>query len=103
VTKGISRQAKPVAALIAAGYFLPIGVSTGSIAPTPVMWQSVFKAVVSMRKDQYRADMLYHMSLSVAKTMRAKGLITADEYAEIDTVLLAKYQPYLGRLISENA
>ena len=39
----------------------------------------------------------------VAKTMRAKGLITADEYAEIDTVLLAKYQPYLGRLISENA
>ena len=82
--KGISRQAKPVAALIAAGYFLPIGVSTGSIAPM-------------------RADMLYHMSLSVAKTMRAKGLITADEYAEIDTVLLAKYQPYLGRLISENA
>ena len=56
-----------------------------------------------MRKEQYRADMLYQVSLSVAKTMREKGLITADEYAEIDTVLLAKYQPYLGRLISENA
>ena len=103
VTKEISLQAKPVAALIAAGYFLPIGVSTGSIAPMPVMSRSGFKAVVSMRKDQYRADMLYHMSLSVAKTMREKGLITADEYAEIDTMLLAKYQPYLGRLISENA
>ena len=103
MTKGISRQAKPIAALIAAGHFLPIGVSTGSIAPMPVMSRSGFKAVVSMRKDQYRADMLYHMSLSVAKTMRAKGLITADEYAEIDSMLLAKYQPYLGRLISENA
>ena len=103
MTKGISRQAKPVAAPIAAGHFLPIGVSIGSIAPTPVMSQSGFKVVVSVRKEQYRADMLYHMSLSVAKTMREKGLITADEYAEIDTMLLAKYQPYLRRLISENA
>ena len=67
------------------------------------MWQSVFKAVMQMRKEQYRADMLYQVSLSVAKSMRAKGLITADEYAEIDTMLLAKYQPYLGRLLSENA
>ena len=58
---------------------------------------------MQMRKEQYRADMLYQVSLSVAKTMRAKGLITADEYAEIDTMLLAKYQPYLGRLLSENA
>ena len=56
-----------------------------------------------MRKEQYRADMLYQVSLSVAKTMREKGLITADEYVEIDTMLLAKYQPYLGRLLSENA
>ena len=56
-----------------------------------------------MRKEQYRADMLYQVSLSVAKTMREKGLITTDEYVEIDTMLLEKYQPYLGRLISENA
>ena len=56
-----------------------------------------------MRKEQYRADMLYQVSLTVAKSMRAKGLITADEYAEIDSMLLVKYQPYLGRLISENA
>ena len=103
MTKAISLRVKPVAASIAAGHFLPIGVSIESIAPTPVMSRSGFKAMVSVRKEQYRADMLYHMSLSVAKTMREKGLITADEYAEIDTMLLAKYQPYLGRLISENA
>ena len=58
---------------------------------------------MQMRKEQYRADMLYQVSLSVAKTMREKGLITTDEYVEIDTMLLAKYQPYLGRLLSENA
>ena len=103
MTKAISLRAKPSAASIAAKRFLLTNESIGNIAHTPAMWQSVFKAVMQMRKEQYRADMLYHMSLSVAKTMRAKGLITADEYAEIDTVLLAKYQPYLGRLISENA
>ena len=43
---------------------------------------------MQMRKEQYRADMLYQVSLSVAKTMREKGLITADEYVEIDTMLL---------------
>ena len=56
-----------------------------------------------MRKEQYRADMLYQVSLSVAKTMREQGLITADEYDEMDAMLLEKYQQYLGRLISENA
>ena len=54
------------------------------------MWQSVFKAVMQMRKEQYRADMLYQVSLSVAKSMRAKGHITADENAKIDTMHLAK-------------
>jgi hypothetical protein len=32
-----------------------------------------------------------------------KGLITEEEYAEIDTILLEKYRPYLGTLLSENA
>ena len=101
--KAISLRAKPSAASIAAKRFLLTSASIGNIAHTAVMWQSVFEAVMQMRKEQYRADMLYQVSLSVAKTMQAKGLITADEYAKIDTMLLAKYQPYLGRLISENA
>lgn len=103
MTKAISLRAKPSAASIAAKRFLLTNESIGNIAHTPAMWQSVFKAVMQMRKEQYRADMLYQVSLSVAKSMRAKGLITADEYVEIDTMLLEKYQPYLGRLISENA
>ena len=46
--------------------------------------------------------MLYHMALSMAKTMLEKGLLSPEEYAEIDTILLQKYQPYLGSLFSEN-
>ena len=56
-----------------------------------------------MTQKQIRDDMRYHAALSVAKTMLEKGLITPEEYAEIDTKLLQKYRPYLGSLLSENA
>lgn len=45
----------------------------------------------------------YHAAISMAKSMLEKGLITEEEYAEIDTILLEKYRPYLGTLLSENA
>ncbi|MGM9587625.1 MAG: SHOCT domain-containing protein [Candidatus Limivicinus sp.] len=55
-----------------------------------------------MTPEELRNDMLYHMALSMAKTMLEKGLLSPEEYVEIDTILLQKYQPYLGRLFSEN-
>lgn len=45
--------------------------------------------------------MLYHMALSMAKTMLERGLLSQEEYAEMDTILLKKYRPYLGSLFSE--
>lgn len=69
----------------------------------PVMWQSGFKAVVLMTKAQYRSEMLYQMALSVAKTMRNQGIISAEEYAKMDGMLIKKYQPFIGRLTSDNA
>ena len=56
-----------------------------------------------MSKEELHNDMLYHASISMAKSMLERGLITEEEYAEIDTILLEKYRPYLGKLLSENA
>ena len=56
-----------------------------------------------MTQDQLRDDMRYQVTLSVAKAMLEKGIITQSEYVEIDAQLLQKYQPYLGSLLSENA
>ena len=56
-----------------------------------------------MTKELLRDDMRYQAARSVAKTMLEKGLITVEEYAEIDTKLLQIYNPYLGSLFSENA
>lgn len=55
-----------------------------------------------MSEKEIRADMLYHISISVAKSMLEKNLITDDEYAEIDTIFLEEYKPYLGTLLSPN-
>ncbi|MBQ9901284.1 MAG: hypothetical protein IJM51_02700 [Clostridia bacterium] len=56
-----------------------------------------------MSSEELRNDMLYHAALSIAVEMLANRLITEQEYAEIDTILLQKYRPYLGMLFSENA
>lgn len=53
-----------------------------------------------MSEEQFRAERLYRMSLSIAKTMLKKGIITKDEYLEIDTILLQKYRPTLGTLLA---
>lgn len=53
-----------------------------------------------MSEEQFRAERLYRMSLSIAKTMLKKWIITKDEYLEIDTILLQKYRPTLGTLLA---
>ena len=53
-----------------------------------------------MSEEEFRAELRYRMSLSVAKTMLEKGIISEDEYSEIDTILLEKYRPTLGTLLA---
>lgn len=51
-------------------------------------------------EEQFRAERLYLISLLVAKSMLQKGIISEDEYSEIDTILLEKYRPTLGTLLA---
>lgn len=55
-----------------------------------------------MKFGRIREDMLYHIALSIAKTMLEKRLVSDEEFAKIDTMLLQRYRPYLGKLLSEN-
>ena len=51
-----------------------------------------------MNRDDFRRERLYQASISVARTMLQRGLITDDEYRQIDTMILDKYRPLLGGL-----
>ena len=52
---------------------------------------------------QYRNEMLYRIAVSIGLGMLEKGLISPEEYAEIDTILLKKYRPYLCGILSKKA
>jgi hypothetical protein len=54
-------------------------------------------------KEKFEAERRYQASLSVAKALLSSGQIAREEYDEIDTILLEKYQPSLGSLFSDNA
>lgn len=53
-----------------------------------------------MSDKEFEAELMYRMSLSVAKIMLGKGLVTEEEYCRIDAVLLEKYCPVLGTLLA---
>ncbi len=64
------------------------------------MSEAVSKAVIVMDEKQFRAEKMYRISLSVARSMLEKGIISKEEYSEIDTILLEKYRPTLGTLLA---
>ena len=65
-----------------------------------VMCAAVSKAVMIMDEQQFRAEKMYRISLSVAKSMLEKGIVSKEEYSEIDSFLLEKYRPVLGTLLA---
>lgn len=65
-----------------------------------VTWLTDSKAVMGMSKE--RSEMLYQMSLSIAKNMLKQGVISDEEFAKIDALLIEKYNPFIGKLLSKN-
>lgn len=54
----------------------------------------------SINQEQFRAEKLYRFSLYAVQPMQEEGLISCEEYRQIDTILLEKYRPVLGTLLS---
>ena len=46
-----------------------------------------------MTKEQLRAEMAYHVSLQPFNCLLRDGVITAEDYATIKTILTNKYRP----------
>ena len=55
-----------------------------------------------MSEAIFTAEMQYLIALSLVKNLLEKGLLTADEYTVIDTILTERVKPSLGMLLSEN-
>jgi hypothetical protein len=56
-----------------------------------------------MSPDDFRRDMLYHAALSIGTTLLEKKLLSQKEFTRVKKLLLKKYDPYLGKLLSRDA
>ena len=56
--------------------------------------------MVAMDKKEFQAEKMYQMGLYIAKAMLKEGLITEEEFSEIDTILLDLYRPVLSTLLA---
>ena len=56
-----------------------------------------------MTDTQFQAEKWYQVALAMARTLLDKGLLTRNEYAAIDAILLDKFRPSLGALLSDSA
>lgn len=53
-----------------------------------------------MMKQEGRREIVYQMTMSAARQMLEKGLISREEYVQFDTNMRAKYRPIIGTLFS---
>lgn len=77
--------------------------ATENIALMPVILRLVSKAVTAVSNKEFEAERKYQMSVAFAKNMFRNGIITEEEFTQIDTKLLLKYRPILSTLLSGKA
>ena len=56
-----------------------------------------------MSEEMFNAEKLYQVTMTIAKSMLTKGIITSEEYAVIDTKMLEKYRPIFGTLLAHTS
>lgn len=59
------------------------------------------KVVTAMSKEEFRNEKLYQTTMHIARKMLEEGIISEEEYRQIDTIFLEKYQPVFGTLFSD--
>lgn len=62
---------------------------------------TVSKVVTAMSKEAFRNEKLYQTTMYLARKMLEEGVISEEEYRQIDTIFLEKYKPVFGTLFSD--
>lgn len=56
-----------------------------------------------MNEEKFRDEKLYQTTMLLARKMLREGIISEEEYRQIDTIFLEKYRPFFGTLFSDIA
>ena len=55
-----------------------------------------------MTSKEYSNEFQYQLTMSLVRQLKKSGTISDNEYKQIDTIMLEKYRPVLGTLLSSN-
>lgn len=75
-------------------------IAAGNIAAMNVISLTGLE-VAAMSKEEFRNEKLYQTTMHLVRKMLSEGIISEDEYRQIDTIFLEKYQPVFGTLFSD--
>lgn len=53
-----------------------------------------------MSKEELKNEKLYQATMYMVRKLFEDGIITEEEYRQIDTIFLEKYHPIFGTLLS---
>ncbi len=56
-----------------------------------------------MTKEQFHNEKMYQATMGMVRRMLFEGLISADEYAQMEWLFLKKYRPIIGSLYARQA
>ena len=73
----------------------------GSIVAMNATLPTVSKVVAAMIREEFRNEKLYQTTMHLARKMLSEGIISEEEYRQIDTIFLEKYKPVFGTLFSD--
>lgn len=71
-----------------------------------VMTERQRSEVVQMREpatmsdSDFEREKAYQITMSLVRQLKNQGAVTDEEYRKIDTIMLEKYRPFLGTLLS---
>lgn len=54
-----------------------------------------------MSRNDFKNEKLYQTTMLMAKRLLSDGIISKEEYSEIDTIFTEKYKPIFGTLLSD--
>ncbi len=56
----------------------------------------------AMGNSEFERERAYQTTMSLVRQLKNNGTVTDEEYRKIDTIMLEKYRPILGTLLSGN-
>ena len=62
----------------------------------------VFADLYIKESEEWNNEFQYQLTMSLVRQLKENGTISDNEYKQIDTIMLEKYKPILGTLLSGN-